>query len=429
MTSGQPRRGGGARLAIVLLVAALNLRIAVAALPPVLDDIERDTGVSATVAGLLNTVPVVCFGLFALATPRLIRRLGMERLLLAAMIVITAGTVLRLLSPLVALFAGTAVIGAGIAVGNTVLPGLIKKDFPQRAGLMTGLYSVSLFLGAAVSAGLTVPLEHASGLGWRPVIALWAVPAILAAVVLAPYATARSTAGRTSPPPARLKGLWSDRLAWMVTAFMGLQSLGYYSALAWIPTLLEAHHMPASQAGWLLSYSSFPGLGAALVTPILVSGRVRRARVLVVMAVALCACGYLGLAAAPVSLPYLWLTVLGLGQGISISLALGFIVARGRDAGQTAHLSTMAQSVGYLIASAGPFGLGALHDLTGGWTVPMLALTAMGIPLLLAGLGASANRHILSAVAPARPDGDKSGIPGSSGQRVRSVAGPPGQDR
>ena len=432
MTSPQARGQGGARLAIVLLVAALNLRIAVAALSPVLTSVERDTGVSATVAGLLNTVPVVCFGLFALATPRLIRRFGMERLLLLTMTVITAGIALRILPPLVALFAGTAVMGAGIAVGNTVLPGLIKQDFAQRAGLMTGLYSVALFLGAAASAGLTVPIEHATGLGWRPTIALWGAPAIVAVALLAPHAARRSARDRPGPPPAHLKGLWSDRLAWMVTAFMGLQSLGYYAGLAWIPTLLEAHGMAASQAGWMLSYSSFPGLLAALVSPILVSGRARRARVMVVMAVALCACGYLGLAAAPVGLPYLWLTLLGVGQGISISLALGFIVARSRDANQTAHLSTMAQSVGYLIASAGPFGLGALHDLTGGWTVPLLALTAMLVPLLIAGLGASASRHILSAPAPAWPDGDQNDTndePQEGQQRVRSAASLRGQDR
>lgn len=389
-----PKRG--ALFAIALLAAALNLRIAVATLSPVLDDIERDTGISAAIAGLLNTVPVVCFGLFALATPRLIRQFGMERLLLLTMTVITAGIALRLLSPLAALFAGTAVIGAGIAVGNTVVPGLIKQDFSRRAGLMTGLYSVALFLGAAISAGLTVPLEHVTGLGWRPDIALWGVPAILAAALLAPYATPRPIADRAGPPPARPKGLWSDRLAWMVTGFMGLQSLGYYSALAWIPTLLEAHGMSASQAGWMLSYSSFPGVAAALATPILIQGRAGSARVLVVTAVVLCACGYLTLATTPVSLPYLWLTVLGIGQGMSLGLALSFIVARAPDVHHTAHLSTMAQSVGYLIASVGPFGLGALHDLSGGWTVPMLALIVVLVPLLIAGLGASRDRHVLA---------------------------------
>jgi CP family cyanate transporter-like MFS transporter len=394
----KPRSGEGAGLAIVLLFAAMNLRIAVAAISPVLDDIERDTGMSATIAGLLNTVPVVCYGLFALAAPLLIRRFGMRRLLLLTMTVITAGIVLRIWSPLVALFAGTAIIGAGIAVGNVVVPGLIKQDFSRRAGPMTGLYSVALFLGAAISAGVTVPLARATGLGWRPDIALWGIPAILAVVMLAPYAAAKPAAERTGPPPSRPKGLWSDRLAWMVTCFMGLQSLCYYSLLAWLPTLFEAHHMSASQAGWMLSYSSFPALVAALVAPILIRGSVRRARILVVAAVVLCACGYLGLATAPVALPYVWLTLLGLGQGMCLGLALSFIVARARDVHHTAHLSTMAQSVGYLIASVGPFGLGALHDLTGGWTVPMLALTAVLIPLLIAGLGASRNRHVLSPV-------------------------------
>jgi CP family cyanate transporter-like MFS transporter len=413
-SSATARSQASARLGIVLLVAALNLRIGVAALSPVLGDIQHDTGMSAAVAGLLNTVPVVCFGLFALSTPRLIRRFGMKRLLLLAMIVIAAGIALRLLSPLAALFAGTAVLGGGIAVGNVLLPGLIKQDFSRRASLMTGLYSVMLFVGAAISAGLTVPLEHVTGLGWRPTIALWGAPALLAAVMLVPFAAGRARSVRTGPAPTQPKGLWSDRVAWMVTGFMGLQSLGYYSALAWIPSVLEAHHMSASQAGWMLSYSSFPGLAASLATPLVIRGRAGRARAMVVAAIALCASGYLGLAAAPVSLPYLWLTLLGLGQGMCISLALGFIVARAPDVHHTAHLSTMAQSVGYLIASVGPFGLGALHDLTGEWVVPMFALTAVLIPLLIAGLGASRDGHVLSRSPLGLHDDGKGRLPATS---------------
>jgi CP family cyanate transporter-like MFS transporter len=157
--------------------------------------------------------------------------------------------------------------------------------------------------------------------------------------------------------------------------------------------------MSAGQAGWMLSYSSFPGLALALITPLVIRGRSRRAAVLVVVAVVACGIGYLGLIAAPVSLAYLWFTILGIGQGMSISLALGFIVARAPDVHHTAHLSTMAQSVGYLIASTGPVGIGVLHDVTGGWTVPMLALTVILIPLLIAGLGASRDRHILENTA------------------------------
>jgi CP family cyanate transporter-like MFS transporter len=182
----------------------------------------------------------------------------------------------------------------------------------------------------------------------------------------------------------------------MVSGFMGLQSLGYYASVAWIPTLLQSHGVSAGQAGWLLSYSSFPGLAMALITPLLIRGRARRAAALVVAAVLACGIGYLGLITAPVALAYLWMTLLGIGTGISISLAISFIVARAPDVHHTAHLSTMAQGVGYLIASTGPVGIGALHDLTGGWTVPMLTLTVILIPLLVAGLIASRDGHILN---------------------------------
>ena len=396
--AGQP--AAGVWLAVILLVSALNLRMAVAAVSPVLDTIQRDLGLSSAVAGLLSTVPVICFGVFALATPRLIRRFGMERLLVLAMVVITAGIALRVLPPVAALFAGTAVIGTGIAVGNVLLPGLIKQDFAGKAGLMTGLYSVSLFVGPALSAGLTVPIIHATGLGWRPAIALWGGVAVLAIALLAPHAARHPRPTGTGAAHRRPKGLWQDPLAWMVTGFMGLQSLGYYSCLAWIPTLLQDHGMSAGQAGWMLSYSTFPGLAIALITPLVIRGRSRRAAVLVVAAVVACGIGYLGLITAPVSLAYLWLTLLGVGQGMAISLALGFIIARAPDVHHTAHLSTMAQGAGYLIASTGPVGIGVLHDVTGSWTVPMLTLLVILIPVLIAGLGASRDRHILRPGAP-----------------------------
>jgi CP family cyanate transporter-like MFS transporter len=406
------RPPGGVWLAVILLVSTLNLRMAVTALSPVLDTVQHDLGLSSAMAGLLSTVPVICFGLFALATPMLIRRFGMERLLVLVMVVITAGIALRVLPPLAALFAGTAVIGAGIAVGNVLVPSLIKQDFARKAGLMTGLYSVSLFVGPALAAGLTVPIMHATGLGWRPAIALWGVAAVLAIVLLSPHAARQPRARGTSAAQHRPEGLWRDPVAWMVSCFMGLQSLGYYACVVWIPTLLQDHGMGASQAGWMLSYSSFPGLAMALITPLAIRGRSRRAAALVVAAVVACGVGYLGLITAPVSLAYLWLTFLGAGQGMTISLALGFIVARAPDVRRTAHLSAMAQSVGYLIASAGPVGIGALHDVTGGWTVPLLTLTAVLIPMLIAGLGASRDRHILEPVRrdENRPAGGAGGL-------------------
>jgi CP family cyanate transporter-like MFS transporter len=397
------RRGTAAAGAVLVLVA-LNLRISIAALSPVLDTIQHDTGIGSAGTGVLTAVPVVCFGAVALSAPRLIRRFGLAPLLGSTMAVVAAGCALRLVPTTAALFAGTAVIGAGIAVGNVILPGIIKRDFAGRTALMTGLYSVSLFVGAAISAGLTVPIEHVTGLGWRPVLGLWGIAALAALGCWAPRMGREPVGGDTDPGQGRVTGLWSDPLAWQVTAFMGLQSFGYYAMLNWLPTILEDHGMAAGRAGWMLSFSAFPGMAAALATPLL--GHRLRPQVLVVAGVASCAAGYAGLIVAPMSGTYGWMVLLGVGQGIAISLALGYIVARAPDSRHAAELSTMAQGVGYLIACTGPFLLGALHSATGGWTVPLVLLLAVLVPLLVAGLGACRARHVLDrAGVPAVVDG------------------------
>jgi MFS transporter, CP family, cyanate transporter len=391
----RPRAGVGAAVGFVLV--ALNLRIAIAAVSPLLDVIQDDLGLSSGVAGLLTTVPVVCFGAFAFLTPVLTRRLGPHLLLGVAMVVLAAGSVLRLLPGVVPLYGSTLVAGAAIAVSNVLMPGLIKRDFAHRPGPMIGLYSVALFGGAALAAGLTVPIGDATGLGWHEVLALWAVPAALAALVWAPQTRRHEVAGAASvevAPPA-MGRLLRDPVAWSVTAFMGIQSFGYYAALAWLPTLLQDHGMSSTQAGWMLSYSSFPGMVAPLVIPML-ERRLRRTAVLVVLASVLCAVGLVGLLADPRPLAYLWMTVLGLGQGFAISLALGYIVARSPDAHHTGQLSTMAQGGGYLFACLGPFGVGLLHSVTGGWTVPVTALAALLAVQLVAGLQASRDRHVLA---------------------------------
>ena len=391
-------------VAAALILAALNLRLAIGAIPPVLTQVRHDTGLSSAGGGVLAALPVFCFGAAALATPALIRRFGMRPLLSLTLVAILAGTLLRLLSPLTALFLGTATIGAGIAVGNVLVPGLIRRDFADRRVAMTSLYSGALCISGAISAGLTVPLEHATGFSWRVTVGLWGVVAVVALLVWTPHARgdrSQRESGETAAL-ASISGLWRDPLAWCVTAFMGLQSLGFYATLSWIPTLLENHGVGQGQAGWLLSYSMFPSMTMALLTPS-IERRLRRPVILVFAAVLLCASAYVGLLAAPASATYVWMTLLGMGQGASLSLALGYIVARAPDSHHAAHLSTMAQSIGYMLAAAGPFLLGWLHGATGGWTVPLLLLIGFLVPLLVAGLVASQDRFVLE-----RP-------PGSSG--------------
>ncbi|MEV1026742.1 MFS transporter [Streptomyces sp. NPDC050264] len=404
----RPRRRARGRLstavlAVGLLTAAFNLRIGVASVGPVLSDIQADLGLSEVVVSLLTTIPVVAFGAFAFVTPALSRRLGLHRLLGATMIALAVGITLRLQPGLGGLFIGTVVIGASIAIANVIMPAAIKRDFSRHIGLMTGLYATALSVGAAFAAGATVPLLSWVGGGWRPTLALWAIPALVAFLILIPrlrhapvrdprthdVADAPSDAGEPT-----VRALTRDPVALAVTALMGLQGMSYYAALTWVPTLFQDAGMDADTAGWMLSYSAFFGIAASLVSPALAK-RTGPAWIPVAVAVVLTGAAFVGLATAPMSASYVWMTMLGLGQGASLSLSLTYIVWRSPDAKHTGHVSMMAQGFGYLLAGLGPIGLGALHTATGGWTVPLMALIGLLVLQMWAGALASRDRHVL----------------------------------
>ncbi|MEW1866240.1 MFS transporter [Streptomyces sp. NPDC088194] len=403
-------RLGAVLSAVGLLTAALNLRIGVASVSPVLSDIKADLGLSEVVVSLLTTIPVVAFGAFAFVTPALSRRLGLHRLLGATMVALAAGIALRLQPSLAGLFAGTVVIGAAIAIANVIMPAVIKRDFSHRLGLMMGLYSTALSAGAALASGVTVPLLSLVGGGWRPTLGLWAIPALLAFLVLVPQlrhapvrdrrtrdvADAPSAAGEPS-----VRVLLRDPVALAVTALMGLQSMSYYAALTWVPTLFQDSGMDAHTAGWMLSYSAFPAIAVSLVTPA-IARWARPTWLPVAVAAVLTGAAFGGLAVAPLPAAYLWMTMLGLGQGASLSLALTYIVRRSPDARHTGHVSMMAQGLGYLLAGLGPVGLGALHSATGGWSIPLMALIGLLVLQLGAGVLASRERHVLERHVPER---------------------------
>lgn len=389
----------GLGMAAALIFVAINQRITISALPPVLSQVQRQTGLSSAGGGLLNAAPVFCFGLFAFATPQLIRRYGMSRLLLFTMAAVAAGSLVRVFSPLVALFAGTILIGAGIGVSNVLVPGVIKRDFPDRSVAMLGFYSLALCIGGAVSAGLTVPLQHLTGLSWRTILALWGIFAVLALLAWGPY-TRREQRDRSQPPPDPISGLWRDRTAWAVTAFMGLQSFGFYALLTWLPTLFEDHGATSSTAGWLLSFSMFPSTIAALGTPVL-RHHMRRPVILIFIVVAAYVAALVGLISSPLLAGgYIWMALMGAAQGASLAIALGYIVARSPDTHHAAALSTMSQGVGYTVAGTGPFILGAVHGATGSWTVPLIILLVVLGPMLAAGIYAGRDRFVLSGEQP-----------------------------
>jgi CP family cyanate transporter-like MFS transporter len=379
-------------LCIVLLAA--NLRPALTGVAPLIGQIRADTGISNGVAGLLTTLPLLAFGLLSPIAPRVARWFGTERVLLASLLVLAAGILLRWAGAVAALFLGTVVLGAAIAVANVLLPSLVKREFPGHAGLMTSVYSTSLGISAAFAAGVSVPLTQLAGIDWRGALAVWAIPALLAGVAWL------SQLGRSDHPedpaarsPPGVRDLWRSPLAWQVTLFMGLQSLAYYVTLTWLPEILQAEGMGAARAGWMLGLSQAVAIVTMFLAPMIAERRSSQ-RGVVVVAVGMSGVGALGLLVAGSTASTLWVVLLGLGQGASFSLALTFFALRAPDPGHAAALSGMAQSVGYLLAAGGPFLFGVLRDATGAWTVPLALLLTVTICLLIAGIGAARDAHV-----------------------------------
>jgi MFS transporter, CP family, cyanate transporter len=356
--------------ASIVLVAA-NLRPAVVAVAPLLGEIQADQRLSGTAAGVLSALPVLCFGLVAPLAPGLARRLGIERALLVALVVLGAGTLVRSVGGLAGLYAGTVLVGAAIAVGNVLLPSLVKRDFAARTGLMTGLYTMAISTGATLAAGVTVPIARAVGLDWRGALAMWAVFVAVALLGWLPHVRRAARPARTAGGP----GLWGDALAWQVTTYMGLQSLSYFAVTAWLPALLVARGFDPVTAGWLLALASACGIVGATVAPLL-AVRTREQRALTAATTVMAAVGLLGLLAVP-GPEVLWVVLVGTAQSAALGIALTMVGLRSPDAGRAAQLSGMAQSAGYVLAAAGPFAVGFLHDLTDGWTAPLLLLLAL----------------------------------------------------
>ncbi|MEU4762816.1 MFS transporter [Actinosynnema sp. NPDC023794] len=374
-------------MAIGVALAAANLRPAVTSLASVLGDVRASLGVSTAWTSLLTAVPTLCFGFAAFLAPWLGRRFGMARAVALSLSVLTVGLVLRVVDGPAAVLGGTFVACAGIAVCNVLIPVVVKESFPGRVGLVTGVYTAALAAGAAVGAAFTPGLESAFG-SWRLAVGAWAF--LSAAALLVWLAGARhGLAARPGVRPARVgRPLFRSPLAWVITVFFGLQSLLAYTVMGWLPQILVDAGVDRTTAGLLLAITMVLGVPVSLIVPPLAarwSGQSWLVLALGVLSVA----GVLGLALAPGAAPGLWVVLIGVGMGM-FPLALVMISLRTSTGADTARLSAMAQSIGYLISAAGPFAFGVLRGVTGTWTVSMLVL--VGLLVVLTGLGWIAGR-------------------------------------
>jgi MFS transporter, CP family, cyanate transporter len=373
----------GAATITAIALLALNLRTIVASLPPLLTDIRADLGLSGATAGLLTTLPVICFGALAPLAPRLARHVSIERLLVACSLLTALAAALRGVGGVFGIYAGSLIAGAGVAVAQAALPALIRSRYVGQLGVLTGVFSMALPLGATIGAFAAVPLEELFGDSWEASLAFWSIPAALAGALWLPAALGAGTTVHGPPTVPLLR----TPMAWWVSVFFGLQSMQFYAGLAWLPTILEDAGHSEATAGALLALSAIVQVVPAYVIPVVATNRARQLASLYAVT-ALAVAGVAGLVIAPEPAA-LWMILLGVGQGGVLGLALILPVLRGGDARTVASLMAMTLGVGYLMAANGPWLLGAVYDLTGGWTVPLLVFMTICALQLAPGLPAA----------------------------------------
>lgn len=378
----------GLTIAGIVLMAA-TMRGPLTSVGPLLDTIRADVHLSIVGAGALTTLPLLAFAAVSPVASAFGRRLGLEVALGSALAILVAGLVVRSVPGTPALFAGTTLIGIAIGLMNVLLSGLIKHYYPDWVPALTGLYTTTMGAFAMIGSGVAVPVAEVVPGGWRTSLALWIALVLIALGVWLPRLRNRSFTPTGTGSSGRAH--WRSPLAWQLTAFMGLQSLGFYVAVVYLPSILHSDGMSMTSAGWHLAMMLFTGLLGSAVSPPIVR-RLPDQRLFAAGAAGLGVLSYLGFVVAP-GLALLWSATVGLSQGIGITLALSFFALRARDAQQAAALSGMSQSLGYLFAALGPPLFGVLHDTTGGWTSPLLVLAAIIGAQAIVALGAGRTGH------------------------------------
>ncbi|GAA2808018.1 CynX/NimT family MFS transporter [Streptomyces showdoensis] len=396
-----PARWVTGLVAVGLVLAALNLRPAITSLGALLEEVSGGLHMSGSVAGVLTSVPPLCFAVFGIAAPRLARRFGPAAVVCAGMAAILTGLLLRpFAGGTPAFLAASALALMGIALSNVLMPVIVKTYFPERIGSMTGLYSMALALGTSLAAAATVPVTEALGGSWRLGLGVWAG---LAALAVLPWLLltlrGRSTAGGTGPVPAQSAAaaaagprVTRSRTAWALGVFFGLQATGAYITMGWMPQIFRDAGVPASTAGVLLAVTMVMGVPLAFVIPRLATRM--KSQGPIVVALGLCGLtGYTGLAFAPAGGAWLWALLLGVSN-CAFPLALTMIGMRSRTGAGVVKLSAFAQSVGYLISIPGPLLVGILYQHSGGWGLPIALMAGLMIPQMIVGSLAGRDRTV-----------------------------------
>lgn len=384
------RRLGSTFVLVGLLLVAANLRASITSVGPVIDRIQQDLALTSAAAAALTSLPLIAFALVSPIAARIANQLGLERVLGLSVGLLAVGILVRSAEPTWLIWIGTAILGVAIAVLNVVLPALVKRDFPTKIGLVTGAYTAVQSGFAAIAAGVAVPVANASEYGWRAAIGIWSALALLALLVFAPQMTRRTVVLAPQSYPLVTKvSPWRRSIAWQVTIFMGLQSLAFYVLTAWLAPIELSAGLSAATAGVHQALMNVGSLVGSLVCSVLIH-RLRDHRPIALGTGLSMATAFAGILLAPEGTA-VWASLAGVSSGMSLVLSLSFFGLRTRHHLTAASLSAMAQCIGYVIAALGPLTIGAIHDVTGSWTSPLLLL--IGIALVQSAVGVLAARN------------------------------------
>lgn len=412
-------RAWAVRLVVVgIVLSALNLRPAITSLGALLEEVRDGLGMSGSVAGLLTSVPPLCFAVFGVMAPRLARRFGAGAVVCAGMVAITAGLLIRpYTGSTVGFLAASALTLMGIAVSNVLMPVIVKRWFPDRVGSMTGLYSMALALGTAAAAAVTVPVTEALGGSWQSGLTVWAGLAAAAVLPWIPLARDRGAApaegeavqgvsrhvharvdgagpvrqahARVEPPTLRIT---RSRTAWALAVFFGLQATAAYITMGWMAQIFRDAGVSAGTAGLLLAVTMVMGVPLAFVIP-RVATRLPHQGPIVIALGACGLAGYAGLYLAPAAGAWAWAVLLGVSN-CAFPLALTMVGMRARTGAGVAQLSAFAQSTGYLISIPGPLLVGVLYQHSGGWGLPIALMVGLMVPQMAVGVLAGRDRTV-----------------------------------
>ncbi|OYP20457.1 MFS transporter [Streptomyces sp. FBKL.4005] len=394
-------RAWAVRLVVVgIVLSALNLRPAITSLGALLEEVRDGLGMSGSVAGLLTSVPPLCFAVFGVTAPRLARRFGPAAVVCAGMAAITAGLLIRpYVGNTAGFLAASALALMGIAVSNVLMPVIVKRWFPDRVGSMTGLYSMALALGTSVAAAVTVPLTDAMGGGWQPGLAVWAALAAAAVLPWLPLVRDRGTEAARPEEPARQAAqqdaplrITRSRTAWSLAVFFGLQATAAYITMGWMPQIFRDAGVPAGTAGVLLAVTMVMGVPLAFVIPRVATRLPHQGPIVLVLGFCGLA-GYAGLYLAPAGGAWAWALLLGVSN-CAFPLALTMVGMRARSGPGVAQLSAFAQSTGYLISIPGPLLVGVLYQQSGGWGLPIALMAGLMVPQMVVGVLAGRDRTV-----------------------------------